>query len=341
MINGIGSVLLREVPDALTAALSTGELKVHGSVIRSISTGRIVGHLQETSLLHKLSGLLRGAAGLPLPGLNLAGQTISIVQNEQIKRAVAVVHRMQLANLAVGAVGIGVSVAGTAALWLKIDTIEKQVAALAGTLDHILSAVEALRRDRIADDLARLRAVTEQMNEAWLLSDPIGQWNAVARDAHLLGAVFERRLAAIVEADERDPALAEPMLAALAIATATRISARLAGGSTSAAREAASAGAETMDNFMEHFSLASAILKRTKADTAEAGSMPWSMAVKEHGAAMASLLDEQRNRVTALASGGLTIAELERQGIDGREWLRAAREEDIPFLFLRPIDSSR
>lgn len=332
----LGDILLREVPDALIAGMASGDLKVHGSIIRSISSGRIVGHLQETSALSGLGNLLGGTASLPLQGLDLVGQTVAMVQNEQIKHAVAVVQQLQLANLALGAVGIGVSVAGTAVLWRKIDIVEKQVAGLAATLDALLNKVEALRQDRIADDLARLRAVADQMNEAWLLTDPVPQWDDVAREAHVLGSIFERRAVAIIEAGEHDPSVAEPMLAALGLASATRVAARLASGATVAAREAAAVSAETMANLTGHFGLGSALLKRMQGHRAATGSAAWRVALTSHAEMVRPLLTDQRDRVTALASSGLTIGEIDRQGIDGRAWLEAAREEkDAPLLCLQ------
>ncbi|MBB5684447.1 hypothetical protein [Sphingobium boeckii] len=336
----VGNFFWRKVPEHLIAALKTGELKVYGSIIRSISTGRIAGHLQQTSALHEIGDLVRGGMSLPLQGLGLASQTATVIQNEQIKRAVAAIQELQLTNLAFGAVGIGVSVASTAILWRKIDAVERQVSSIAGTLDMILSSVEALKQDRIVDDFARLRAVVEQMNEAWILSDPARQWNDVARDAHNLSSVFERRIIAIIDTGEVDPIVAEPMLSALSLATDTRISARLASGATLAAREVASAGAETMSKFAGHFGLGTAALKRMESDAVQAGSLSWAEAFKRHETELRQLLTDQRARVTALASNGLTISEIERQGIHGRKWLEAAREEDVPFLYLNAETSS-
>jgi hypothetical protein len=40
-----GAVLLREVPEHILAGVRLGDFKVYGSIIRSLRSGRIVGHL--------------------------------------------------------------------------------------------------------------------------------------------------------------------------------------------------------------------------------------------------------------------------------------------------------
>ena len=67
MMADLTSVLLREIPPVLIKGVQTGEFAVHGSDIRSLATGRIVAHLQETSGLASLAGKLLLPGGIMRP----------------------------------------------------------------------------------------------------------------------------------------------------------------------------------------------------------------------------------------------------------------------------------
>jgi hypothetical protein len=340
----LGDVLLRQVPAHLLAGVQAGDLQVYGSVIRSLTSGRIVGHLQETSGLAKLGATaLASHASLPLTGAGLAvdlvGHGVSYVQNEQIKAAVSVVQNLQIANLALGAIGIGVSVAGFAILSAKISRVEANMDAMAGRLDEIARGVESLRRDRIADDFTRLRTAAEQMDEGWSLSDPAPQWRQVATEAHSLANIFERR-ARELTTDPADVAAAEPFLDALGLAAGLRVSARLASGDDAAGRAAASEGTKALVSVGEHISLGASALREMRPHAALGGSRDWDQALAGRVDTLRPLVERARQREAAAASTSLTLAELQRQDINGRAWLEAARSEEAePVLCLLPSAS--
>jgi len=103
----LGGVLLREVPEALLVGVKSGQYSVYGSIIKSVSNGQIVGHLQEAGGLSKLAGMF-GSGPLGL----LAGG-VQMVQNEQIKSGIGrleagmgMLQSLGVANLALGAAGI-------------------------------------------------------------------------------------------------------------------------------------------------------------------------------------------------------------------------------------------
>lgn len=124
MIGSLANVVLREVPAELLAGVASGQYRVAGSIIQSVSSGRVVGHLQETSAISALLNF----SPLSLP--QMAIDTVSVVQNEQIKAAIAVVQSLQIANLAASGMGIGVSVAGAAILAKRIARVEEKVDAI-------------------------------------------------------------------------------------------------------------------------------------------------------------------------------------------------------------------
>jgi len=340
----LGDVLLRKVPAHLLAGVQTGDLQVYGSIIRSLTSGQIVGHLQETSGLARLGATaLSAPASLPLAGAGLAadvvGHGVSYVQNEQIKAAVDVVQNLQIANLALGAVGIGVSIAGFAILSAKINRVEASMDAMADRLDEIARGVDSLRRDRIADDFTRLRTVAEQMDEGWSLTDPAPQWRQVASAAHSLVNMFERR-ACELTADPADVAAAEPFLEALALAASLRVATRLASGDDAAGRAAAKESARALVSVGERVSLGASVLHQMRSETALGGTKAWDQALAERVDTLRPLIKRMRQSEAAAASTSLTLAELQRQDISGRAWLEAARSEEAePVLCLLPSAS--
>lgn len=344
--NILGNVLLRQVPAHLLAGVQSGELNVYGSIIRSMANGQIVGHLQETTGLCKLgASALAAPASLPLSGAGFAadliGHGVSYAQNEQIKAAVNVVHNLQIANLAVGAVGIGISVAGFAVLSAKINRLEGKLDAVTDRFAEVARAVDALRRDRITNDFTRLRTIAEQMDEGWSLTDPVSQWRQVATEAHALANIFERRARELI-GEPADLPAAEPLLEALALAASLRVSARLASGDDTAASAAANDGARALVSLGERASLGASVLQRMRSQAGMGGSREWEETLNGTIEVLRPLVSGIRQREAAAASTVLTLWELQRQQIPGRAWIEAARvEETEPVLCLLPANAGK
>ena len=338
----LGDVLLRQVPQHLLAGVQTGELQVFGSIIRSVASGRITGHLQETAGLAQLAGrALSAPATLPLQGVGMAadliGHGVTITQNEQIKSAIHALHALQVADLALGAAGVGVSVAGFAIVSAKITRVEKRIAEIFTNLEHVTRKIDMLRLERVAEDFTRLRTAAEQMEEGWLLSDPAPQWRQVANEAHALANAFERRARELIAQGE-DLASIDPFLEAFALAAATRVSSRLASGDDLVARRAADEGTRVLVSLGEHVSLGEATLRAMSANGVSPGSVEWGEKLEMTAGELKPAIEACRAREAAAASRVITLAELERQGISGRSWLEIARqEEDSPVLCLLPL----
>ena len=214
MIALSSGTLLREVPRHLLAHVASGQYQVYGSIIRSSNSGKIVGHLQETSRFVSL--LSSGSLVLP----QAAFGAISVVQNEQIKNAVAVVQSLQIANLALSGLSIGVSIAGTAILARRIAHVEQMVETILPELTAVRREIEGLRIARISEDFTRLRTLADQIEEAWLPSATEADWRTIAQEAHFLADSFERR--ARDASDASNAFAAEPFVDAFVLAVWSR-----------------------------------------------------------------------------------------------------------------------
>ncbi len=322
----LGNTLLREVPSNLLEGVARGEFRVCGSVIQSATSGRIIGHLQETSALASILPSL-SLTGLP----NLAAQGVAIVQNEQIKTSLKFLETLQLANLAATGVSIGVSVAGTALLLDRISRIQTRVDAIARSLDDISSKIEDLRNESIADDFTRLNTLSNQVEEAWLPSSTSDDWKAIARDAHFLAEKFKRRAFELRETST--PLMGETFLQAYALASSLRVTARLGAGQDDMALQAAVGSAETLASFGANLNVATLALAQTKIKDGDLAQMQVDLA-----AAMDQLnpiVSMVRQRELAAAATVEILQELDVRQIRGKDWLLASRAEtQNPVLFL-------
>lgn len=331
MIGGITGKLLREVPGHLLAGVASGEYRVAGSVIQSATSGKVVGHLQETAALSSL--LSSGPLALP----QLALDAVSVVQNEQIKAAIEMVQALQVANLALSGISIGVSIAGTALLVHRIARVEKKVDALLPELAAIARGIEGLRAERIAEDFTRLRTLADQVEEAWLPSATHNEWTAIARDAHFLADNFERRARDLVEANAR--LSGEAFVDAYALASGLRITARLAAGQDDMARQAASARTNTLIALGQPVRL-NRLAMAAAAENETAATPQWQERMERQAEDYRQVVKSAREREIAAAASAETLEELARQEISGRAWLEASRSEgSSPLLFL-PVASS-
>ena len=145
MIGGAG-ILLRKVPAELLSRVASGELEVLGSVVRSVSSGRIVGHLQETAHLAETLFHIPGS----VPGI--LGDAIQIAQLEQVKSAIGVVQSLQIANLLLSGASIGVSIASTALVLRRISHLEDRLVSIDARLAELSRDVRELKADRIEED---------------------------------------------------------------------------------------------------------------------------------------------------------------------------------------------
>ncbi len=328
----LAQTVMRDIPSHFLAGVATGEYRVAGSVIQSVASGRIVGHLQETSALSSLLG-----NGLGLGPLEMAMQTVEVVQNEQIKAAVAVVQSLQVANLALTGLSIGVSVAGTALLARRIARVEGKVDAILPELAKMMRGIETLRAERIEEDFTRLRTLTDQVQEAWLPSATQGDWIAIARESHVLADNFERRARNLGEGG--DSLHGEPFVDAFAMASGLRVTARLAAGQDDMARQASVVRAEALYALGEPIQLGRLALA-SMGTGGEAGAPHWQERIDRRVEELRPVVGAAREREMSAAGSAETLEELARQGIAGRDWLEAARsEQSSPVLFL-PVESS-
>lgn len=342
----LADAILMGVPEALRGEFSAGTVYRVGALLFRHGQAGIIGHVQETAAAQQAASmLLKGvvphigsAAGVVAggpPGVVLAAATkaaqlgmqgITIAQNEQIKAAVATLQTLQLATLAVSAVGIGVSVAGFAILSQKIGRISDQVAVLDAKLDKMARSIDELRRDQIQEDFDRLRTACEQMDEAWHLGDPEPQWRSAAQELHGLQNRFARRVRRIVIETE-EIGTVEPFVEAFALAGANRTACRLAAGDTEAAYRASKTFAREFAEITEPIGAASLLAARLREEGISPGDTRYALHAEQARSDVEVAAASFRERDAIASSTPITLRRLEQVGISGRRWLEHARHE--------------
>ena len=337
----IGQTLLRQIPERLAAGVASGDYQVYGSIVRSISEGRIVGHLQEAGGLSKLAGLI--GAG-PLAPVKLAADVVGLVQKEQIKGGIArlesglaSLQQLGVANLALGAAGIGVSIAGFAVLSRKIDGVKRAVEGLSDRVDAIGVKVDALGADMIEGELDDLVGLASLMDEGWREGGMLGErrWHKVAEEAPRLAVRFRRRSAQMLAAGPIAVTAAEPMLDALNLAMSLRVAGLAAAGESRAASTVSAESAAVIQGLTGRIGLADLARAKLEGDPVKLGTVEWGKALARAADVSRDQADRLREREAAAATRTAPIAALAARGIDWREWLAAAREEqDAPFVVM-------
>lgn len=332
MVTPLSQMFLREIPAHLVAGINRGDYQVFGSVIKSATSGQILGHLQETSALTSI-------LSKTIPGLSTAvemgAQAVTIAQNEQIKSALSFVQSLQLANLAVGAASIGVSVAGTALLSAQIRQLETKLDGILPELQVIARGVEQLRNDRIAEDFTRLKVLAGQVDECWILANANSEWRAIARDADFLAGSFARRAQEALGQPTSGPDSAEALVDAYSLSSSLRVTARMASDDLDAAYHAACERVHTLLAISACVSVSTTALTFAAVPHEKVGRSEWAVELDHNADQIKASVHRSQARAEAAAATAETIETLSLRKISGREWLEAAREEAVsPTLFL-------
>lgn len=338
----IGELFLRQIPAALEAGIRSGQLDVYGSTIRNVANGQIAGFLQETSGLSKIVGLVGNG---PVAPMKLIGTGIQIVQNEQIKsgllavqQGVAILNQLQIANLALGAAGIGVSVIGFAVMSKKIDGVREDVRALNGKLDRLLDEFARDRTEKLDEMLDRLHGLAERIDTRWSMSVDRAEigWHRDADEADNIGNFFTGRARRLLDARPTAIKEATPLLDASAMASGLRVGALAQSGETMAAIGVAREDAGRLERLTG--GIGAADLARAWMAAPEWQSAPGSNAAGDalllattEARAIAMTL---RSREAAAVTRAAPLIALEAKGIRARDWLSAAREEHHAPLLL-------
>ena len=252
-------------------------------------------------------------------------------------KSMQMLESIGVANLALNAVGVGVSVVGFGVMNAKLGQVQGAVHAIADRIDSISDKIDRLRQDAIDADFSDLLSLTGMYEEGWALAETVSaqrQWHRVQQDALVIQNRFANRAQKLLQVTSGNIDAADPMLDAVALASGLRVASLVACNESNLARSIANDSSRQIEALTGSIGLveltAHADLKGARAGTAD-----YDVAMANAREAARPLLRKLREREAATATRAMPLASLEERGIAPRTWLEAARnEEEAPLLFL-------
>lgn len=370
-MSDIGGIFVASTDAAV--GIHTGALRIVGSVVRHASgplKGKIHSYLQETGVAGALLESVWGAGssvakstmatGNPIIGAGvgaaqLASSVAGNIQNEIIRTGVnrletkvvtlasgmQTLNNLGVANLALSAIGIGVSLVGFGMLNARLSRVETAIVALTESTDKILAAVERIRQDQLASEFSALRSQVKLYEEAWLMANherASQLWLDVAQAVRPHQDRFEGRARELLFAMPPEFELADPIIDALALAGGLRVACLMACNESEAAISAASENARQIEGLTGAVGKADLALARIPSSIDRA-SPEWADTFAAAASDAAPIAERWRQREAIAATRAAPFAQLKRDAITPREWLKAAREEkNEPVLLLKATE---
>lgn len=226
-----------EIPAKFLSGIATGSIDLYEAILKDTATGQIVGHVQQTGALNGVgNSLLSSGFGIAHTAINPIGAATGIfgvvdsaIQNRQIQRKLddmqsllGVTQGIGIANLATSVIGIGVTVASTAIILSRLNTMERQLEAIASRLDRIENEL----KDRTTRErLVSMRTQLERFDELNTLKNSDRVLARVEEEIHEAHGQFCHSLKDHVERDNPDPELVSVLIKGVLVSGTTAIQA--------------------------------------------------------------------------------------------------------------------
>lgn len=332
--------LLYDIPAHLMELIASNKASLFGAIIKDNASGQILGHVQQSSFLQHALGTLPGVGDL-ITGFS-PPHILSAVQNEQIRRGIAelqngmvLIQNLQYGALALSGLGLGVAVAGFAAILGKLKAIEKEIRRLS-------SAIEQVTKDRRQDELQMIFAdVTSGLQFIETLperKDPArGIENLQLSLLQSLGRIemhFQREadVASLLSIESRRIDLLCALIAAMRLCQDALLQSAFWADELRVARRVAHSQLERMTGLLQ------SICPDTLSRLASRGEANLNAARKRRLEALtqARILEDGLKGAVLSLAGQAGIAEtLIADGISGPEYMKAAlNQTDRPLAFL-------
>jgi hypothetical protein len=319
------------IPPQYQALVEAGKLIRRGALLINADGGGIVAHLQETRGFAKggFELLSKLGAGNPISMAgqvaNLAASGVMIRQNQQIKQTLNEVRDtldfvkgIGVANLATSVVGIGVTVAATAMLVQRIESLRVNLENFAKEVTEFRDEWRTNELEKLlqaaSTELDRIDGVHRRVNGRPVLE-------AAERDLHHVFDQMAARARSLFMRKEIPVAAVRIVLDGLSISGSARIKALFL---MDEAEEAKASAQAQVKNLMD----------MTIAMPADrlAGRLVGTTSHREEAAALSARMASMRDTAVGILP---LVDELQRQDLRASAYLVAAeKEEDAPLMFL-------
>lgn len=208
-------------PERFLAGLASGEYERYGAILKDAVSGRIVGHLQETSALQSLFKVGVGFDPTGLTSLVGVAQNAAISHKlDAMQSMMGTMQTLQIATLASSVVGIGVTAASAAMILHRLNGIDQALERIEGSISDLPAKWRDMNLRKL---LGTLRTSTERLQEADMRSDAE---RVVLAEEDRLNFVFDELhdgICTLVVEARVDPDLLRSLLAGLALCASAQI----------------------------------------------------------------------------------------------------------------------
>lgn len=332
---------LFEIPAQLQSAVQSGLLRQVGALITDPSTGRIVAHLQQTGAARDLGLMLIQNAPSVLSALSspvsLLGTVVTFTQNRAILQGLETMRLLQMGGVALTGLDIGISLAGFAIMQARLKEVSRGLAEVKDQLNRMAGRIEDLFDDKVRGELSELEAACHQVDDAWMLGDPVPAWGATVDGLYRLEATFfDRAERTLAQDGVQALSAADRFMDAALLASATLVSVRMACRELDAARKVADRSAARLQHLTGGVGLRQVL--------ASAVNREGTLSLAGRVDALERLQPDAADRVLRLrlreeaaSSSGLALGRLAAAGVDGRAYLQRMRDEkDAAFAVVLP-----
>lgn len=316
-----------ESPLRLQPAIDSRVLKRFGAIIKDTQTGKIVAHVQETSLGQQLIGSLTGS---PFSALDTASSLVANAQLAQLKKMVEGLQVLQYANLGVGLAGIGVSVVGFAVVSKKLNNIKQSLEKLSLKIDQKFAE---LYLNQLYRDLHCLRGVLEGIEATKRLSAPKAELLSAASRLSEVRSGIRGHIEYQLQQNTFDEQLFTQLTSALLLSDNARVEAYLLADEYNSAHYNAVSIADSYSELFDGLTPYDLGQKRLVRHQDLRERVSGENANKTAG--IKNLVAGLRDVTDTALTKPLLIEELDGRGISGTEYIQSLRDEtEEPIVLL-------
>lgn len=325
-----------DVPAQFAAQFATGEIARYGAILKNVGTGQIVGHLQETSSIASFLSRFPSALS-PVNMLSSLASNYQIFRVSQqvdaLQTLVEGVRALQLANLAMGALGIGVTIAGFVHLSGRLNALDDRIDSIDSKLNDILNAIQQLQKAQALSDIkkcnnklsAGLKSVDSARKMMPSMRDSV--LSRVADDMMILLEVYPNEIVDFFNG-QPSPDVIKGLIGSYSVAAALRVQCLLMVDENESALDDARRLEREANLLFDSFTY---FTVRRMIETDER--IGDGQALEDQTLVTLMAVREVQDMI---ASRALLVERLVEKGVSGREYMEAVRQRNEPLLIVRP-----
>ena len=300
------------IPEKYASGLIDGSIVRIGTLLKDSTSGHILAHVQETGLAHNLLDGVLSSPFSPISTLSSVGANIQI---SQLTKLVSGLKSLQYASLGASVAGIGVSAVGFVLMNKKLNKIQEQMSNFSQRVEQ---QFQDLKERDFRARYSLIQGLYERADHAFHLKFPTSEWQCIASDLSNESAFFRGELLYLLKQKEFDSMLFNSLITSYGICNAGRTECLLLAGEMQAA-------VKTAETVAQHYTMFDSM---NTVDLEQKSGRTQSK--------MKELVNGVRDAQDAAFTKPYLLNTLVEQGIDGRAYITALREEkEHPLLMLQ------